>query len=189
MGLIARLLGRKEKDDDRDDAERGVSSLQAATRDRTRRELIAMALRDTLKKHGLVDGCITLDALPGFTSTRHRGMHIQLVFRDWQPSLLAYVVALESAVKGRLNRLDPLSPSWITGVSWRFEPRDRTVWPRLPVPGETSVSITAARHAGSLQSADTQKKLLKSGDDAFMPTAHGQLVAAPDFSPTLPMRG
>jgi hypothetical protein len=73
-----------------DDGDRGTSRLQATTRERTRRELISMAVRDTLKKHELAAGCITVDALPGFTATKHRGMHIQLVFREWQPNLLPW---------------------------------------------------------------------------------------------------
>jgi hypothetical protein len=185
MGLVARLLGRQRKNDV--DDVRGVSRLQAVTRERTRRELISMAVRDTLKKHGLADGTVTADALPSVTAAKHRCMHIQLVFRDWQPSLLAYVVALESAVKERLHRLDPLSPSWITGVSWRFEPQDRTVWPKLPTLSPVSVPAAPARHTDPGRSQSLEK-LLRSGDAAFMTTVHGQLAASADFSPTLPMR-
>jgi hypothetical protein len=185
MGLVERLLGRQGKNDA--DDERGISRLQAVTRERTRRELISMAVRDTLKKHGLAGGSITAEALPSVTATKHRCMHIQLVFRDWQPSLLAYVVALEAAVKERLHRLDPLSPSWITGVSWRFEPHDRTVWPQLPTLAPAGARVAPARHAdaGRPQSLEG---LLRTGDEAFMATAHGQLAAPADFSPTLPMR-
>jgi hypothetical protein len=185
MGLVARLLGREMKIDDGD---RGTSRLQATTRERTRRELISMAVRDTLKKHELAAGCITVDALPGFTATKHRGMHIQLVFREWQPNLLSYVVALESAVKGRLQRLDPLSPSWITGVSWRFDPEDRAVWPKLPTPGQSVASLGAARSVDRLRSAMDRDKLLQSGSEVFLPAARAQPAAASDFSPTLPMR-
>jgi hypothetical protein len=185
MGLVERLLGRPGKNDAVD--ERGVSRLQSVTRERTRRELISMAVRDTLKKHGLADSAITAEALPSVTATKHRCMHIQLVFRDWQPSLLAYVVALESAVKERLHRLDPLSPSWITGMSWRFEPHDRKVWPQLPTPAPASTRVAPARpaDAGRPQSLE---KLLRSGDEVFMGTVHAQLAAPADFSPTLPMR-
>jgi hypothetical protein len=39
-----------------------------------RRELISTAVWDTIRKHGLPVGCITADALPSYTSTRHRGI-------------------------------------------------------------------------------------------------------------------
>jgi hypothetical protein len=176
MGLVARLLGQEPWDDHE---EQRISRLQATTREQTRRELVSMAVRDTLKKHGLPPGCITADALPGVTPTRHRGVHIQLVFRDRQASLLAYVVALESAVKSRLQRLDPLAPAWVTGISWRFEPADRTVWPKLPAP---------AKPEDRAQPAVALEALLEAGDEAFIPTHGGDAAAATAFSPTLPMR-
>jgi hypothetical protein len=182
MGLVARLLGTETRDD-----ERGMSRLQAATRERSRRELISTAVWDTLKKHGLPAGCVTVDALPGLTPTRHRGMHIQLIFRDWEPSQSSYVVALEAAVKSRLGRLDPLSPSWIIGMSWRFEPEDRTVWPRLPTPGQSSARTNAVRSLGCPAPTVDLRKLLQSGDVAFTFTARAQNASATEFSPTLPM--
>jgi hypothetical protein len=182
MGIVARLLGAERQDD-----ERGISRLQAATRERSRRELISTAVWDTLKKHGLPAGCVTVDALPGFTPTRHRGVHIQLIFRDWEPSRSSYVVALEAAVKSRLGRLDPLSPSWITGMSWRFEPEDRTVWPRLPTPDRSSATTNAVRILGCPPPAAELRKLPQSGDVAFTFTARAQNASATDFSPTLPM--
>lgn len=185
MGFVARLLGRKRKDNGE---EGGISQLQAAMRERTRRELISMAVRDTLKKHGLSAGSVTADPLPSFTSSRHRGMHVQLVFRDWQPSLLSYVVALESAVKSRLERLDPLSPAWITGMSWRFEPKDRTVWPQLPPSGKSSANPIPVHRVDTTRSDAAFQNLLRTRDDDFMPTARQDLAVVPDFSPTLPMK-
>ena len=184
MGLVARLLGRDTK---AEQADRRMSQLQAATRERTRRELISMAVRDTLKKHGLPAGCITADALTSATSTRQRGMHIQFVFRDWQPSLLSYVVALELAVRERLQRLDPLSGAWITGASWRFDPHDRKAWPQLPNPGPSGVAPAPRRANDPARSAGALDKLLQAGDEAFLGARARQAVGA-DFSPTLPMR-
>lgn len=183
MRLVARLLGRETKNDD----ERGISQLQATTRERTRRELISMAVRDTLKKHGLAAGCVTADALPSFTSAKHRGMHIQLVFRDWHPTLLSYVVALEAAVKERLHRLDPLSPAWITGLSWRFEPQDRSRWPQLPKLTPASASSASARGAPPVPGTAVMQELLQSGDEAFRRAGRQLDAASPEFSPTLPM--
>lgn len=179
MGFIARLLGTQRREED---PERGMSRLEVITQEQTRRELIAMALRDTLKRHGLAPGCITVEGVTSVSPGRHRGMHIQLVFRDWQPSLLSYVVALEAAVRGRLERLDPLSPSWIAGVSWRFEPTDRTLWPRLPTPGLHAVRARTPREAARPGATAALHRPLQAGDGAFQAA-----VAATDFSPTQPM--
>jgi len=178
MGLVAILFGKAAKEP----AENSPSRLAASTREQTRRELITMAVRDTLKKHGLAPGCITAEGIPGVTAGRQRGMQIQLVFRDWQPSLLSYVVALEAAVKSRLLRLDPLSPSWITGTSWRFEPRNPGSWPQLPAAGRGNPVADARTVQGSSTAA--LEKLLQSGDAAF----GGNLARSADFSPTLPMQ-
>lgn len=188
MGFIARLLGTQGKGED---PERGMSRLQVASQEQTRRELIAMALRDTLKRHGLAPGCIAAEGVPSVAPGRQRGMHVQLVFRDWQPSLLAYVVALEAAVRGRLERLDPLSPSWIAGVSWRFEPTDRTQWPQLPtaVPGQAAARPRAHRDASPRHGTTAAlHRLLQAGDGAFGTDGRPDFSATqPMFSPTQPM--
>ena len=171
MGILGRLLAGGTKDD----GEGALSRLQATTREQTRRGLVATAVRDTLGRHGLAPGCITAEALPGTTAASQRGLHIQLVFRDWQPSLSSYVVSLESAVKSSLRRLDPLSPSWVTGMSWRFEPKNRALWPRLPAAAPSREGIGAVPLG----------TLLRSRDEAFMAAAPG--VSAADFRPTQPM--
>lgn len=178
MGLVARLFGRTSTTPQ----DRGYSRLQTSSRDQTRRELIAMAVRDTLKKHGLGSARITADAVPGIAGNRHAGMHIQLVLRAWEPALLSYVVGLQEAVRQRLLRLDPLSPSWVAGVSWRFEPDDAGRWPQLPTAGKWN-AVAAAPAVPARRSTANLDKLLQSGDAAY-----GQRAAAnSDFSPTLPM--
>lgn len=181
MELVSRLFGRPPRQRD----ERELSRLQAASREQSRRELIAMALRDTLRKHRLPEGCIAAEGLPASAVGGQRGLHLQLVFREWQPRLLAYVVALESAVKARLARLDPLSPSWITGVSWRFEPEDRTLWPQFPA-AERLVTVPVRPGAAVRGSKGTAfDTLLQSRDEDFRARA----AANTGFAPTLPMDG
>lgn len=187
MGLVARLLGRTTKKP----REQRVSRLQATSREQTRRELIAMALRDTLKKYGLPAGSITGEALPVIGAGRDGAMHVQLVFRHAQPRLLSYAIALEVAIRGRLARLDPLSPSWISGLSWRFDPVDRAQWLHLPAGGPLNlVSTPRSPAATPCDPAVGSPKaslegMLSSGDAAFRRRGRGHL----EFSPTLPMPG
>lgn len=179
MGLIAHFFGKAPKVSQ----DEGLSRLQVATREQTRRELMAMALRDTLKKHGLAVGSITPDALSGVVGGRQRGMHVQLVFNDWEPRLLSYVVALERAFKARLRLLDPLSQSWLLGVTWRFDPADPMSWPQLPTVGARK--LASAAHSVTVPSRTTAplEALLQSRDAAFREKG----AAHADFSPTLPM--
>lgn len=181
MGFFSFRLGKEAKDAD----DRGMSRLQASTRDRTRRELISTAVWDTIRKHGLPAGCITADALPSYTSTRHRGIHIQLVYRNWRPDLLSYVLALEAAVKNSLERLDPFSSSWITGVSWRFEPEDSTDWPQLSVSRKTRSWSRIG--APSLDRRRDPVNLNGAGAESARFPAYPQRAAASDFDPTVPM--
>jgi hypothetical protein len=160
-----------------------MSQLQASTREQTQRQLLTMALRDTLKRNGMVPGWLTAEAVLGSDSGRGRGMHVQLVLREWEPDLLPYVVSLEHAFRTTLRRLDPLSPSWMLGITWRFEPNNPLTWPQLPPAGQnrraqmarSATATTASRKA----LLDT---LLLSGDVAFPRRGSG------DFTPTQPMQ-
>jgi hypothetical protein len=178
MAFLARFFGAAPKPL----KEQKLSQLQSSTREQTRQQLLTMALRDTLKRNGLLTDCLAAEGVPGSIPGRGRGMHVQLVIRDWEPNLLSYVVALEHAFRSTLRRLDPLSPSWMFGITWRFEPKNPLTWPQLPASRERklaqvaqSVTVTPSRKA----SLDT---LLQSGDVAFEHRASG------DFMPTLPIQ-
>lgn len=176
MGFVGRLFGMKPKNAQ----EQRMSQLQASTREQTQRQLLTMALRDTLKRNGLVTDCLTAEGIPGSGAARGRGMHVQLVFRDGEPGLLPYAVALEHAFRSTLRRLDPLSTQWMLGLTWRFEPTNPLTWPQLPASRTSklprmvqSVKVAVASRKASL---DT---LLQSNDASFQ---HA------DFTPTLPMQ-
>lgn len=181
MGLASLLFGKTAKQSSDSDASR----LAAATREQTRRELITMAVRDTLKRHGLSADCITAEGLPSIVAGRHRGMQVQLVVKEWQPHLLSYVLALEAAFRSRLLRLDPLSSSWISGVSWRFEPKEPDRWPQLPANARRSPASAQPAAKASRSGTEALEELLQSGDGAFSAKAGRN---GGDFSPTVPMQ-
>jgi hypothetical protein len=159
-----------------------MSQLQASTREQTQRQVLTMALRDTLKRNGmLVDG-LTAEAVPGASGGRGRGMHVQLVFREWAPELLPYVVALEQAFRTTLRRMDPLSPGWVLGITWRFEPKNPLACPQLPAL-RNGKPEQAAQAAGATTVSRTAfvDTLLQAGEAAFPHRASA------DFSPTQPM--
>lgn len=131
--------------------------------DKVRRGLFALAVRDTLQKHGIPHHWITAETHSALTAGRIRGMHLRLVVREWQPDLLPYSIALQRAILARLMRLDPLSPGWVAGVSWRYDVLDDSTCPALP----KAERWTAA--------AEEQ------------PAAPSLPAVPPDFRPTVPM--
>jgi len=182
MELVSRFFGKRSQKSDK----RKISRLQAASLEQSRRELIAMALRDTLRKHGLPAGCVTVEGLPGSEVGGQRGLHLQFVFRDWQSSLLlSYVAALETSVGARLARLDPLSPSWVTGISWRFEPADRRLWPQLPAAGPRGTGADRSTAVVRGDSRAAFEWILQSREE----DSRARAAANTNFTPTLPMDG
>lgn len=101
-------------------------------REATRQEVLRMAVRDTLRRHGLPSHWIFAEMHPALTRSRVRGLHLRLVLREGAPELLPYTVALQKAILARLMRLDPLSPNWIAGITWKFDVADDRVCPALP---------------------------------------------------------
>lgn len=133
--------------------------------DSIRREVVAIALRETLRKHGIPATWITAETAPASTARRERGAHVRLAMREWRPELLPFTVALQKTVRARIARLDPAAADWLTGITWKFEPYDETRCPAMPGP----------EHWGPLAAGTGG-------------TAAGRAVRAPaDFSPTEPM--
>lgn len=178
MGLVHRFFSKPRREVVRD----GASRLADATREQTRKELIAMAVRDTLKKFGVSQTCVTAEGIQGTLAGREKGMHLQLVFREWQPNLLGYVVALQTLVRARLLRLDPLSATWLTGVSWRFDPINEQQWPRLLPP--RSSTPAPAQKAAAAHPRPSLDVLFAARDAVF----GDRSARNEDFSPTMPMR-
>lgn len=147
-----------------------MSSVAESSVTDSRRELLLIAVRDVLRRHGIPQHWIAPEPQGVMTRQRERGMHLRLVLREWQPRLLACSVALQRAVRTRVLRLDPLSPAWFTGVSWRFDLVDESGCPDLPPPEEWQLA------------AESGAALLQERDRAFR--GRGD---APDFCPTQPM--
>lgn len=102
--------------------------------DSVRREVVAIALRETLRKQGIPATWITAETAPANTARRERGAHVRLTMREWHPELLPFTVALQKTVRARIARLDATSADWLTGIAWKFEPYDETGCPALPGP-------------------------------------------------------
>lgn len=111
---------------------RDAGATAKAPLDGTKLETARTAVRDVLSKHGIPTHWLACELLPGQTRNRTRGSHIRLVMREWQPTLLPYTVPIQRAILARLIRLDPHSPAWFAGVSWRYDVVDDSTCPSLP---------------------------------------------------------
>ena len=177
MNLIDRLMGRGPVQ-----AAPPASSPAASSRDAARRELVAMAVRDTLRKHGIPVGWISGEASPALTARKERGIQLRLVLRHWHPALASCAVALQKSVVERLANLDPLSSDWLVGVAWKFELADDSMCPPLPAPAFWQAQASTHESAAAADPRQALKRLLGRGDDTFAGRA-----SADAFRPTQPM--
>jgi hypothetical protein len=159
----------------------------APERNATRRELLTMAVRDTLRKSGIPDHWIRTETLLGtLPNGRETGMHLRLVLTEWEPKLLTYTVALQNGVQSRMDRLDPLAKTWMTGISWRMAPPEGADCPELPAPDywKEFVAPAAAKASPAFSAREHLRQLFAFNESRFRerdPDGHA------DFSPTVPM--
>ena len=102
---------------------------------RGRRELLRVVLRDTLNRHGIPADWFTAEVLVSTSRSGERGIHWRLVVKNPDPRLLTYAVALQHALIKRLTTFDPLSSTWLTGISWQYALPDGAAFAALPAPG------------------------------------------------------
>lgn len=183
MNLIRRLLGRRPASP----APATLPPLGASPRDATRHELLSMAVRDTLRRHGIPHTWIAAQVTPALTPRKERGVHLRLVARHWHPAIASCVVALQKSVVARLTRLDPLACEWLVGVTWKFDPADDSLCPALPAPEywrewqEMQRAAPAAPVQRPPAARQALQRLMAESDQAFA-TRGGD-----GFSPTQPM--
>lgn len=104
---------------------------QTADASVARRELLRVALRDTLNNHGIPPAWLGAETLVS-TSRAQRGIHWRLLIKRWEPQLLMHSVALQQSLIKRLMALDPKADSWLMGISWQFALPDESVCPPMP---------------------------------------------------------
>jgi hypothetical protein len=164
MGFLTGLLSRSHQ---ARHSEPPQTVHDESNRDGTRKELLRMAVQDTLRKHGIPPDWIGLEIAASATTKRERGLHLRLVINHWQPKFLEYTVALQRSIKARLLRLDPLAGAWMTGISWKVEIGDESPCPELPSPAywERFVPQAALAHGEAAPAPRAAlEQLLAAGD-------------------------
>ena len=141
-----------------------------------RRELLRLALRQSLTRNGIPVHWIGVEAvelpIPGAP------LHVRLVVQHWDERLLRHAIAFQDDLEQRLLAVDPLVRTWLRGFSWQYEWPDGVPRPTLPDP---STWADAAGAAPPVRPREALDRLLATHDDGAGPE--------PDFQPTHPLHG
>ena len=108
-----------------------------------RKEILRMALRESLKHNGIPVKWISADALVASATGRQPGLHVRLILKHWDERLPVHTMAFQQNFETRLLTLDPMASSWLMGISWQYELPADADWPRMPHPG-TWTAVPAA---------------------------------------------
>lgn len=174
-----------------------------------RKELVRVAVKDTLTHAGIPLDWMRADPLTTQSPGREAGLSVRMMVLHWDPRLMIHAVALQNQISKRLQALDPIADKWLMGVSWQFQLMDESGCPPLPHPGswtaQPDTGPAAFEHTGGGGSADvisgptrigTQtdarrdlEKLLAEGDAAFHKGGGGFDKTQPmGFDKTQPMK-
>lgn len=142
MSLMDRIFGRRAPA-----ARQAISPAPQQDPAATRRELLRVVLRDTLKLHGLPAAWITAELLTSGSREGKQGIHMRLLLTHWEPRLLAHAPALQGSVTARLKIFDPLAGHWFTGISWQFALADDSGCPPMPAASFWTAPVPVAAPA------------------------------------------
>jgi hypothetical protein len=145
MGMFDLLLGRKPASAGKPRNSKTGNSTQFGASQMTqggpasvnsiRKDLLRVAMRETLTRNGIPPGWVSADMLRTNSAKKEAGMHVRFLVRHWEPRLLLHGVALEQDFLQRLLTLDPQAHDWMAGFSWQFALEDTSACPPLPHPG------------------------------------------------------
>jgi hypothetical protein len=191
VGIVSRLFGSRPVAAKAAKTRAGSSRAAQPDRDATHRQLLVMAVRDTLRTHGIPATWLTTETLTAAMGARERGMHLRLILRDSR--LLPYAMDMQKSVHARITRLDPLSAAWMAGISWKLEVAGDSPDSQLPNAGHWERLLSSPTAQATKAKAEAPApvppravldRLFGSGDTRFRDEAQQD---RPDFSPTQPM--
>jgi hypothetical protein len=108
---------------------------EAAERDATRRELVSLVLRESMRRHAVPSDWIECRIVPAVGARRKGSIHVQLVVRQGQASLLTYIPAFQSSFMAEVEKFEPRAWDWLLSISWQFEGITASTGGSLPEAG------------------------------------------------------
>lgn len=137
MGLFGWPFRGKPSEREAEQSRLASSSSRVASRSHNaaRREVLELALRESLQRHGIPTSWITADALAATSRNSDAGLHWRLAIKHWDPRLMLHGVALQHSLVDRVLMYDPRANDWLLGISWQFALPDESACPAMPHPG------------------------------------------------------
>ncbi|HZY18159.1 MAG TPA: hypothetical protein VFE82_06725 [Ramlibacter sp.] len=140
MGLLNKIF--RSSDSGGTDSELSATrfeestDLEQAERESTRRELVKVVLRETMRRHAVPSDWLDCRILPVITSKRTSGMHVQLVVLQGQGNLLGYIPAFQSSFMAEIEKFEPRAWDWLLSISWQFAGITASTGGSLPAFGQ-----------------------------------------------------
>lgn len=148
----------------------------------TRRELVRVLARDTLRQCGVPDGWVECQSLVMARSTGQTQILARLVVRHWDERLLRYAMAFEKLLLEELHRFDPDSSEWLQSITWQFKAKDCPVT-EMPDPSIWGKGPVLPEPVDEVQ--EDLARLFAVRDAELASISKGDVV---DFQPTQPGR-
>lgn len=87
----------------------------------SRREVLHIVLRETMRQHGIPSDWIECRSLSMVSANKSTGTYVTLIVRNGHDRLLPYVPAFQASFRKALERFDPRLGDWLRGLAWQFE--------------------------------------------------------------------
>jgi hypothetical protein len=97
-----------------------------------RRELVNVALRSTLHKHGIPPGWLAIEIQSGTSSKGELHSYVRLLLKHWDTEFLPHMVALQNSLLKRIFLLDTTAHGWLRSIGWQFALADESACPEMP---------------------------------------------------------
>lgn len=121
------------------DSDSGGENETEAQRTAVRRELVQVTLRETMRRHAIPSDWLDVRMLPVVTRKNKSGMHVQLIVKQGQGSLLTYIPSFQSAFMAEIEKFEPRAWDWLLSISWQFSGITATSAGELPAAGDWKV--------------------------------------------------
>lgn len=205
MGLLNKLLRSEQRHGPASvlpsstqflDSEPAQEAEASVARTSVRRELVQVTLRETMRRHAVPSDWLEVRMLPVVSRKNKSGLHVQLVVRQGQGSLLTYIPAFQSSFMAEIEKIDPRAWDWLISISWQFAAITSTSAGEAPVGADWRMAATAAAaaagespaQAAAPQDNDVEQDLqaLFAIRDAALQGGAAPDEQRPDFEPTHP---
>ena len=166
MGLIQRLFGGSKQPPLATPSQlplaADTTTVEVDSRASTRRELVRMLTRDSLRFSGIPEGWIELQVLLELGRGGQTFIHLRLLVRHWDEGLLRYVVAFQRRLRAEIERFEPSAREWLLTITWQYEVDDECPFLFMPDPaswaGANSANAPSAQGTASASSAASREE-------------------------------